>query len=74
MYVYVAQDWNGNVYITDDRDALPPDVTDFYECYLPEKERHNEVADLEISFERWSHYVSVAGEGGIETKPSGLWR
>lgn len=40
MILYVAQDYNGNVYITDVKDCLPPDVTDFHEVQLVNYARH----------------------------------
>jgi hypothetical protein len=61
MYIYVAQDWDGNVYITDERDCLPPDITDFQECFLPEKERHsgNEDRTLSVDIKDYSEIISL---------------
>jgi hypothetical protein len=58
MHIYVAQDWVGNVYITDERDCLPPDVTDFHECLLPEKERHQD-RTLSVDIRDYSEIISL---------------
>jgi hypothetical protein len=61
MYIYVAQDWDGNIYVTDDRDALPPNVTEFQECFLPEKTRHSESEDrtLSVDIRDYSEIISL---------------
>lgn len=59
MYIYIAQDWDGNVYIADDRDCLPPDVTDFHECFLPEKTTHNDDRTLNVDIKDYSEIISL---------------
>jgi hypothetical protein len=61
MYIYVAQDWDGNIYVTDDRDALPPNVTDFQACFLPEKTRFSENEDrtLSVDIKDYSEIISL---------------
>jgi hypothetical protein len=39
MRLFIGQDYFGNVHITDERDCLPPDLTDFHEVSLPFNER-----------------------------------
>lgn len=52
MRLFIGQDWHGNVHVTDDRDALPPDLTDFHEVYLPDyarfAERVNAVLNIQV--------------------------
>jgi hypothetical protein len=61
MYIYVAQDWDGNVYITDERDCLPPNITDFQECFLPEKQRHvcMSLRTLNVDIKDYSEVISL---------------
>jgi hypothetical protein len=59
MYIYVAQDWDGNVYVTDERDALPPDVTDFQEVWLSEKHGHTEEPTLSVDIQDYSEIISL---------------
>lgn len=61
MYIYVARDWDGNVFISDDRDCLPPSVTDFHEVFLPERNRHENSEDptLNIDIKDYSEIISL---------------
>lgn len=61
MYVYVAQDYDGNVYITDEKDALPPDVTDYDRVYLQWKARFTATEDptLSVDIQDYSEIVSI---------------
>jgi hypothetical protein len=67
MYLYVAQDFVGNVYITDEKDSLPPDVTDFHSCFLPDKNSHkrdlnagDDNATLDIQVEGFSEIITLS--------------
>jgi len=42
MEVFIAQGYNGDVFVTDDRDSLPPDITDFNAIHLSEKTTFDE--------------------------------
>jgi len=61
MNLYIAQDYYGNIYIVDNRDALPPDVTDFSEVCLPNKPRfrENEDATMTVDIQDYSEIISL---------------
>jgi hypothetical protein len=59
VILYIAQDWSGNVYIVDERDCLPPDVTDFHEVFLSEKANHSEDATLTVDIEDYNEIISL---------------
>jgi hypothetical protein len=61
MILFVAQDYAGNVHITDDVDSLPPDVIAFHKCDLPNKPRFMDTPDptLSIDVQDYSEIVSI---------------
>jgi len=69
MHIYVGQDWHGNVYISDDKDTLPPDLTDFHTNYLPDYSRfaEREGSNLNIQIGNVSIFCGVKEEVNIDT-------
>jgi hypothetical protein len=60
MTLYICQDYYGNVYITDDRDTLPPDARDLQEVYLPDHKRHeSDSSTMHIDILDFSEIVSL---------------
>ncbi len=61
MYLFIAQDFDGNVYVTDEKDSLPPDVVDFHEVWLAEKKSfyNCENPTLSLEIQDYSEIVSL---------------
>jgi hypothetical protein len=61
MHIFLARDWHGNLYITDDKDTLPPDVTDFHEVFFAERKPEHQSDDptLSVDIKDYSEIISL---------------
>ena len=60
MRLHICQDYYGNVFITDDKDNLPPDACDYHEVVLPDHQRHEtDNSTMHIDINDYSEIISL---------------